>query len=82
MLVLTRQLEQEIIIDDRIRVKVLSVSGGQVRLGIEAPPEVTILRREVYDEVSRENRQAAAVRPEALIALRKTMGGRPRPQYE
>lgn len=74
MLVLTRQLNEEIIIGDQIRVKVLSVSGGQVRLGIEAPPEVTILRREVYDLVSQENRQAAEVSTVALEALLKRRG--------
>lgn len=71
MLVLTRQLDEEIIIDDHIRVKVISVSGGQVRLGIEAPPEITILRREIYEEVAQQNRQAAKTSPQALTRLLK-----------
>jgi carbon storage regulator len=69
MLVLTRQLEQEILIGENISIKVLSVSGGQVRLGIQAPPEVTILREEVYAEVCRENQQAAQVSPVSLLEL-------------
>lgn len=71
MLVLTRQLDEEIIIDDHIRVKVISVSGGQVRLGIEAPPEITILRREIYEAVAQQNREAASTSAEALTRLLK-----------
>lgn len=69
MLVLTRQTEQEIVIGDTIRIKVLSVTGNQVRLGIEAPADVAILRRELYDEVSRENENAAEVSAQAFAEL-------------
>lgn len=69
MLVLTRQIEQEIVIGDTIRIKVLGLTGNQVRLGIEAPAEVTILRRELCDEVSRENQNAAEVSPQAFAEL-------------
>ena len=69
MLVLTRQIEQEIVLGDKIRIKVLSVTGNQVRLGIEAPADVTILRRELYDEVCRENQNAADVSAQAFAEL-------------
>lgn len=69
MLVLTRQVEQEIVIGDTIRIKVLSVTGNQVRLGIEAPADVTVLRRELCDEVCRENEHAAEVSPQAFAEL-------------
>lgn len=50
MLVLTRGLKQQIVIgDQRITVTVLEVKGGRVRLGIEAPPEVTVRRKELLD---------------------------------
>ncbi|MBU0611491.1 MAG: carbon storage regulator CsrA [Armatimonadetes bacterium] len=59
MLVLSRQIEQDIVIGDGVRIKVVAVSGNQVRLGIEAPAEITILRGELYDEIARQNQAAA-----------------------
>lgn len=59
MLVLTRKPEQAIIIDGNIEVVVLEVKGDQVRLGIKAPREVSILRKEIFDQISMENQQAA-----------------------
>ena len=50
MLVLTRGLKQQIVIgDQQITVTVLEVKGGRVRLGIEAPPEVSVRRMELLD---------------------------------
>ena len=49
MLVLTRQIGAEIVIDGNIRVKVVAVKGDKVRLGISAPPSVTVDRKEVHD---------------------------------
>ena len=50
MLVLTRGLKQQIVIgDQQITVTVLEVKGGRVRLGIEAPPEVAVRRKELVD---------------------------------
>lgn len=48
MLVLNRKTDQRIIIDDRIEVVVLEVRGGQVKLGVTAPPEVPVHREEIY----------------------------------
>jgi len=48
MLVLTRRLGDEIIIDGRIRVRITAVKGDRVRIGIEAPPEVSVDREEVH----------------------------------
>jgi carbon storage regulator len=59
MLVLTRQVEEEIVVGSEVRIKVVAVSGNQVRLGIEAPPQVQIFRREVFDAICRENAAAA-----------------------
>jgi carbon storage regulator len=49
MLVLTRKAGEEIIIDGRIRVRVLQTGQGRIRLGIEAPPEVAVIRGELTD---------------------------------
>ena len=48
MLVLTRRIEESLVIDDNIIVTVLSVDGDKVKLGITAPREVTILRMELW----------------------------------
>lgn len=49
MLVLTRRVGEEIVIDGVIRVMVVAVNGDRVRIGIAAPPSVTIDRKEVHD---------------------------------
>jgi carbon storage regulator len=48
MLVLTRRPDEEIVIDGGIRIKVVAVQGGRVRLGIVAPPTVRVDRQEVH----------------------------------
>lgn len=66
MLVLTRKSNQSIMIGDSIEVSVLSVVGEKVRLGIQAPRDVPVFRREVFLEIQAENLKAAGARPEAL----------------
>lgn len=60
MLVLTRKVGEEILIGDRINVKVIEISGNKVKLGIEAPAEMRIYREEIIERVKSENRTAAA----------------------
>jgi carbon storage regulator len=50
MLVLSRRCEESLIIDGQIKVTVLQISGREIRLGIEAPREVSILREELVTE--------------------------------
>jgi carbon storage regulator len=54
MLVLSRKPSQSIMIGDGVEVQVLSVAGGEVRLGITAPREVSIFRNEVYERIESE----------------------------
>lgn len=65
MLVLSRQRDESIIIGDNIVVTVVDVRGDKVRLGISAPTEVPVHRREVYEAIQRENLRAARVEPAA-----------------
>ena len=60
MLILGRRPGDSIVIDGGIRIVVLACDRGGVRLGIEAPPEVAILRGEIVRAVADENRKAAA----------------------
>jgi carbon storage regulator len=64
MLVLSRQRDESIIIGDNIVVTVVDVRGDKVRLGIEAPREVSVHRREVYEAIQRENKQASQIPPD------------------
>ncbi|MEX0642982.1 MAG: carbon storage regulator CsrA [Pirellulales bacterium] len=64
MLVLSRQRDESIIIGDNVIVTIVDVRGDKVRLGIEAPREVSVHRREVYEAIQRENQQAGQIRLE------------------
>ena len=72
MLILTRKTEQGIVIDGHTIVRVLSIDGDRVKLGIEAPASIVVLREELLREVAGENRQAARPRASkrALDSLR------------
>jgi len=52
MLVLTRRINESIVINDDITVLVVEIRGDRVRLGIEAPKDVTVHRKEVYDVIT------------------------------
>ncbi len=57
MLVLTRKLGETIVIGDDIIIKVVDIHGKQIRLGIEAPTEISIFRGEIYERILEENRK-------------------------
>jgi carbon storage regulator len=58
MLVLSRKKDESIMIGDQIEIKVLSVEGDQVKIGIVAPQNVKVYRSEVYESIQNENKQA------------------------
>jgi carbon storage regulator len=62
MLVLTRKLGENIRIGDSVKITVLEVRSGQVKLGIEAPPEVKVHREEIYARIQEENRRAQRIK--------------------
>lgn len=59
MLVLSRKTGESVSIGDTIKIKIVEIKGGLVRLGIEAPADIRILREEIMMKVSDENRIAA-----------------------
>ena len=65
MLVLSRKKNESIMIDDRIVITIVEVRGDKVRLGIEAPRDVSVHRSEVFEAIRRE--QAATVAPPAVV---------------
>ena len=74
MLVLSRQRDESIIIGDNIVVTIVDVRGDKVRLGIEAPREVSVHRREVYEAIQRENQQASQIRLDESRQIGKPSG--------
>ncbi|CEP68865.1 Carbon storage regulator [Moorella glycerini] len=59
MLVLTRRVNETIVIDNRIKVTVISIEQDKIRLGIDAPPDIPIVRQELLAAVVDENKAAA-----------------------
>jgi carbon storage regulator len=71
VLVLSRKVGESLIIGNNITVTVVEFRGDQVRLGVDAPRSIQVYREELYAEVSRQNREAAAVGVDDLEALRR-----------
>ena len=61
MLVLSRKKNESIVINDNINVVVVEIRGDKVRLGVEAPKEIPVHRREVYEAIMREQRKREGV---------------------
>ena len=76
MLVLTRKAGESIVIGSHIRVTILELQGRQVRLGIEAPSDVSVHRGEVYERSREENELAAGADHEQLKSLSQAFKSR------
>lgn len=61
MLVLTRKKDQSIVINENIEITILEVQGDQVRIGINAPREISIHRKEVFLQIADENKKASDI---------------------
>jgi carbon storage regulator len=58
MLILTRRVDETLMIDDDVTVNVLGVKGNQVRIGVNAPREIAVHREEIYLRIQRENEES------------------------
>lgn len=58
MLILSRKTNQKIRVGDSIEITVIEVRGDQVKIGVEAPRSVKVFRKEIYDEIQKENKAA------------------------
>ena len=65
MLVLSRKKDEKIVIGDNISIMVVEIRGDKVRLGIDAPRDVSVHRREVYDAIIRKESEHNAVEDDA-----------------
>jgi carbon storage regulator len=68
MLVLSRKKNESIVINNDITIVVVEIRGDKVRLGVEAPKEVPVHRREVYDAIQRNSRAEGGATPEPPAA--------------
>ena len=80
MLVLSRQRDESIMVGDNVQITIVDIRGDKVRLGIIAPAEIPVHRKEVYDAIQRENRKAAGLSTEDLPEVNSTprTGRKPR----
>ncbi len=69
MLVLSRQRDETIMIGDQVQITVVDIRGDKVRLGIDAPRNIQVHRKEVYEAIQRENQAAARLNPNELNGL-------------
>jgi len=63
MLILSRKIDEKIVIGDDITVSIIEIRGDQVRIGIDAPKKVKVFRQEVYDAIKAENKAALKSAP-------------------
>ena len=80
MLVLTRKSNQSIMIGDDIEVSVLAIMGEKVRIGIQAPRDVPVFRKEVYLEIQEERTQDDKGAREEVDAALRSLGEDPPPK--
>ena len=71
MLVLSRQRDETIMIGDDVEITVVDIRGDKVRLGITAPREIQVHRKEVYEAIKRENLAAANLKPHDVSGVAK-----------
>jgi carbon storage regulator len=69
MLVLSRKIDERIMIGDQIEISIVDIKGDQVKIGIQAPGTVKVYRKEVYEAIQQENIEAARASPENLPDL-------------
>lgn len=71
MLVLSRKIGESIVIGDNISLTILESQNGEVKLGITAPKEITILRKEIFDEIEEQNIASSKIGPKSINDLVK-----------
>ena len=66
MLILSRKIEECIMIGDTITIKILGIHEGQVKIGIEAPKDIKVYRSEVYEQIQKENVEASKAEKQSI----------------
>jgi len=71
MLLLSRKTGEKIIIGSNIELTIIDIKDGQVRLGIQAPRDISVFRKELYKEVQTENQEATIIKEENILSTFK-----------
>ncbi len=71
MLALTRKKGETIVINDDIEITVLGTNGDQIKLGISAPKHVPVFRKEIYEQIQKENKESVTNNFDALKDYKK-----------
>lgn len=71
MLILTRKLDESIMIGNDIEIKVVKVAGSQVHIGIKAPKTIAVYRHELFEQVMNENKNAVQSTADNLSSISK-----------
>jgi len=74
MLILSRKVDERIMIGDEIEISVVEIRSDQVKIGIAAPIHIKVYRKEVYQAIQQENIEAVKSRPSALPEWKKVVG--------
>ncbi len=74
MLVLTRKKDQSIVINDNIEITILDVQGEQVRIGVNAPRNISVYRKEIFLQIAEENKKASEI--DSNIDLKSIFGNK------
>lgn len=72
MLIITRKKGESLMIGDDIEITVSKLEDGSVKLGIQAPRDITILRKELYEAVEEENKEAMKINMDLLKNIKKS----------
>lgn len=66
MLILARKENQSIMIGDNIEITIVSIKGDHVKIGINAPTDVKVFRKEIYEEIQNANKEAVNIDPHKI----------------
>lgn len=76
MLILSRNKGQKIMIGDNVVLSVLEINGDQVRIGVEAPSNITIYREEIFEAIQQQNKEAMEFDEDIHTILRQAASGK------
>lgn len=71
MLIITRKKGESLMIGDDIEIVISKIDDGSVKIGINAPKDISILRKELYEEVEKENKEATKISLNVLNSIKK-----------
>ncbi|WP_213647013.1 carbon storage regulator CsrA [Paenibacillus lautus] len=76
MLILSRNKGQKIMIGDNVVLSILEINGDQVRIGVEAPSNITIYREEIFEAIQQQNKEAMEFDEDIQTILRQAASGK------